>query len=203
MPTPGPDVTKPFARFLEYYIYRVRYPPITPNKLAIELGVNPQTVLNWVSGRAMPKTDMMQLLAQKTGIPFSLLFRVVYNSSLPQAPTGQLSREMIRDLERHAEQFLAEKERGGDVLQRPPQERAIAENRAVYEIPHRPTTRSEWLEWMRSVSDEEWQAIFARQDAFMDRVERTLAEPEPEAEPEPPKERRTTEPPKKTLAGVR
>ncbi|HLZ25436.1 MAG TPA: helix-turn-helix transcriptional regulator [Ktedonobacterales bacterium] len=102
------DITKPFARLLEYYMYKVRFPPITANRLARELGVNPQTVLNWRKGISIPEPDMLQLLATRTGMPFSLLWRAAGHQPIAEHAATSLSPEVILDLERESSRYLAE-----------------------------------------------------------------------------------------------
>lgn len=72
MKDPG-EPRSPFAALLQHYMWEVRRPPINPNRLAVELGVNRQTIVNWLSGKK-PLPDMLPLVAEKTQIPLATLY---------------------------------------------------------------------------------------------------------------------------------
>lgn len=70
------DADTPFVRLLQRYMWRVRTPPINPNKLANELGVSRTTVANWLNG-TKPTPEMVPELARKMDIPMETIMRAL------------------------------------------------------------------------------------------------------------------------------
>lgn len=68
------DTPTPFAAMLQQYMWKRREPPITAARLANEIGINRQTVLNWLGG-SRPTADMLPLVAEKIGVPLVEVYR--------------------------------------------------------------------------------------------------------------------------------
>lgn len=68
------DTPTPFAAMLQQYMWKRREPPITPARFASEIGINRQTVLNWLKG-TKPAADMLPLVARKLDVSLAEVYR--------------------------------------------------------------------------------------------------------------------------------
>lgn len=68
------DSPTPFAAMLQQYMWKRREPPITAARLASEIGINRQTVLNWLNG-SRPAADMLPSVAEKIGVSLVEVYR--------------------------------------------------------------------------------------------------------------------------------
>lgn len=98
----------PFVHMLQHYMWRVRTPPINPNKLANELGVSRTTVANWLNG-TKPAPEIVPELAQKMGLPVedimnALGYPVVMRSEVLESALADLARWVAANSSMNAEQ---------------------------------------------------------------------------------------------------
>lgn len=101
------DVVKSFPELLREYMWKRREPPINPNRLAQELGVARQTVLNWLDG-TKPMPDMLPHIAEKIDVPLPVLYKAL---GYPVLEVVKSNDEVLRELQEtieHDEHYTAE-----------------------------------------------------------------------------------------------